>query len=124
MNQLLFNRLSEKVKNCNTKEINDYDFHNCNFSEETFETAWFQIHEDQKYCYYISINENGKINMMRDDSKVCTITGENAENWKSLADEIFQDRYSERIERAKEESAHNNWIDFQDAKGEMQRYRY
>ena len=114
-------KLSEKVKNCNPKQIKDSDFEYDSLTEG-FNSAWFTIHtmpieED----FNVKI-ENDKVYLAQGDANLFQIGGEDSENWKALADDFFQDRYAQEIEDTKREDAYNNWLDFQDAKGEMQRH--
>lgn len=115
-------KLSEKVKNCNSNQIEDFGFEYDSLTEG-FTSMWITIHNmpiDEDYC--IVIRENGKVYLAQGDTNLFQIGSDDAENWKALANDLFQDHYSEEIEDAKKENAYNNWLDYQDAMGEMLRH--
>lgn len=118
-------KLSEKVKSCNPKQIKDFDF-DFDFEYDSLTersaAAWFTIHtmpieED----FNVKI-ENNKVYLAQGDANLFQIGGEDAENWKALAYDLFQERYAQEIEDLKREDAFDSWIDFQDDMGEIQRH--
>ena len=123
MNKLLFIKLSEKVKNCNHKEIKDFGFDGEDFSNAEFQSAWFEIHT-MPYVenYNVIIRENGKIYLTQGDANICPITGEDAKKWQELANDFFQCHFQEQIEEAQKEDSYNSWLDYQDTRGELQRH--
>lgn len=123
MYQYLFIKLSEKVKNCNPKQIKDSDFEYDSLTEG-FNSAWFTIHtmpieED----FNVKI-ENDKVYLAQGDANLFQIGDEDAANWKALANNIFQDRYQDQIEEAKKDDAYWSWVEHQDNLGHMQRHEY
>lgn len=114
-------KLSEKVKNCNPKQIKDSDLEYDSLTEG-FHSAWFTIHtmpieED----FNVKI-ENDKVYLAQGDANLFQIGGEDAKNWKALAEDLFQDKYAQEIEDTKREDAYNSWMDYQDTMGELQRH--
>lgn len=116
-------KLSEKVKNCNPKQIKDSDFEYDSLTEG-FNSAWFTIHtmpieED----FNVKI-ENDKVYLAQGDANLFQIGGEDAENWKALADDFFQDRYAQEIEDTKIEDDYWSCVEHQDNLGHLQRHEY
>lgn len=98
MYQLLFIKLAEKVKNCNSKQITDSDFEYDDLTEG-FTSAWFEIHR-LPYAENFNVKiESDKVYLAQGDTNICRITGQNAENWLQLANDLFQAKYEDEIER-------------------------
>ena len=98
MNYYLFLKLSQKVKECNSKQITDSDFEYDDLTEG-FTSAWFEIHKlPYEENYNVKI-EGDKVYLAQGDSNICRITGQNAENWLQLAKDLFQSKYEDEIER-------------------------
>lgn len=123
MNQLLLIKLSEKVKNCNRKEVKDFGFDGEDFSNVDFECAWFEIHS-MPYTenYNVTIRENGKVYLAQGDTNICQITGQDAKYWKQLANDMFRSRYEAEIEEASQENEYWTYSSHQDTLGELQRH--
>ena len=123
MTNYLFIKLSEKVRNCDPKQIKDYGFEYDSLTEG-LTSAWFTIHTMPTDDDYYVVIENNKVYFAHGDNKLFKIVNEDAENWKSLANDLFQDYYTEEIEEAKKDGAYISWMDYQDARGEMSRHEW
>lgn len=125
MYQLLLIKLFQKVKNCNYKEIKDFGFEDEDFSNAEFKSACFEIHT-MPYVenYNVTIRENGQVYLTQGDTTLFPITGKAAKKWCLLANELFNDVYENEIEEAKNDDAHNFWLDHQDTLAELQRHEY
>ena len=90
MDNYLFLKLTEKVKECNSKNIQNYEFECENVTEGYF-SAYFQIHERNYGIYAVEI-ESDNVFLTEDGNKIFRITGENAEKWLQLAKVFFQSK--------------------------------
>ena len=110
MDKLLFTKLSEKVKNCNSSHIKAYEFESENITDG-FDSAWFQIHERQYGIYCVEI-QGDKVFLTEDSNKIARITGEAAEKWLLLAEKWFQDDYREAIEEKIKSDRYFDFIEY------------
>jgi len=121
MNKYFFQQLSEKVRKAEIKSVNNFEFDEVNFENETFKKAFFEIHKTPNADYYVRF-EDGKFYLTKEDDTICQITGIDAEKWQNTANELFWAQHADDIEEAKQESQYWSWVDFQDAMGEIQRH--